>query len=148
MLNSFSLELLCDEKNVCALCEDHYVPIIMWGFLPLRILGPSTTMLWYRMDTVIRSANGQGLSPQIIPISLSLWHLLCQFIFCCALRALRSRSDCTEDPTIVSFYIGSVEAPPFRVLGQEVYQGLRSPLLVRLFYTVPSSFPIVEVGRV
>ena len=40
----------------------------------------------------MRSPSGHGLSPHIIPTSISRWHLFYQFIFCCALRAFLSLS--------------------------------------------------------
>ena len=83
------------------------VSIVMCVFLMLRILRPSTPILSYSRKTVFRSATGHGLSPHIISTSMSLWHLFCQFIFWCAFRALRSRSDVAEDTTIVPSYIGS-----------------------------------------
>ena len=42
-----------------------------------------------------------------MPTSISRWHLFCQFVFCCALRAFLSLFDCADAPTIVSSYIGS-----------------------------------------
>ena len=45
--------------------------------------------------------------PHIMPISISRWHLFCQFIFFWALRAFLSFSDCADEPIIVSSYMGS-----------------------------------------
>ena len=38
---------------------------------------------------------------------LDVGHVFCQFIFCWALKAFLSLSDCADDPTMVSSYIGS-----------------------------------------
>ena len=82
---------------------------IIWWFLQVRMQRPSTPMLKKNRDTVMRSASGRGLSSHIMPSSIRRWHLFCQFIFCCALRAFLSLSlsDCAEERTIVSLYIGS-----------------------------------------
>ena len=83
------------------------VSIIMSGVSILRILRPSMPILRWRRETAFRSASSHGLSAHNISISMSLWHLFCQFNFCCEVRALRSRSDFSEDPMIVMSYIGS-----------------------------------------
>ena len=54
-----------------------------------------------------RSASGHGLSPRIMPISISRWQFFCQFIFCWALRAFLSLSDCDDEHIFVSSYMGS-----------------------------------------
>ena len=66
------------------------VSIRMCGFLQLRMRRPSIPILNWSRDTVLRSASDHGLSQNMIPTSMSRWHLFCQFIFCCALRAFLS----------------------------------------------------------
>ena len=77
------------------------------------------------------SANDHGLSLHILPISISRWHLFCQFIFCCALQAFHSLSDCAEEPTIVSWYTGSS--------GRSTISGLGPSRVSRIIFSFANS---------
>ena len=96
----------------------------------------------------MRSASDHGLSPHIMPISISNGHLFCQFIFCCALRAFLSLSDCAEEPTIVSSYIGLSGRFPSRVWVQVTCRELYSPLPVVPICIALSISHSEEEGRV
>ena len=90
---------------------------MMCGFLQFRIRRPSTPINKYRNDNVLRSASGHGVSPHMIPISISRWHLFCHFIFCWALLAFFFLSDCVEEAIIVSSYMGSNGRSTISILG-------------------------------
>ena len=127
----FFPELFCYEKDVSVKgdvsrtdeCIFHHLPnsavdslsFMMCGFLQFRIRRPSSPMLKEIRETVLRPASDHGLSPHIIPFSISRWHLFCLllglrallFIFCWALRALLFFSDCAKEPIFISSYMGS-----------------------------------------
>ena len=79
------------RSGQCIDCSSVYRSI---GFLQITIRRPSTPELKQKSETVFRSGSAHGLSPHMIPTSINRWHLFCQFIFCWALLAFLSLSDC------------------------------------------------------
>ena len=107
------------------------VSIMICGFLQLRMRRPSTSMLRYSKDTVLRSAKGHGLSPHIIPTSMSRGTCFANSFFVARLRAFLSLSDCAEAPTIVSSYIGS--------RGKSTISGLGPGSVSRIMFSFANS---------
>ena len=107
------------------------VSIMMCGFLQFKIRRPSTPILKQRSDNVLRSASDHCLSPHTTPISIRRWRLFCQFIFCWALRAFLSLSDCAEEPIMVSLYMGSS--------GRSTISGLGPSRVSRIIFSLANS---------